>query len=257
MNHLLNHLLVLSSLCAGAAALSVDTVGAGLRRRDFGAAAAAAIGVVALPKSSSAATAAADVYALGAEAKALRAALHDDKAGAQAAATKAQASVLRPLQAAMLEQAPSDAAKARAQEMKGHLLEFEYFVSKSDFAPYTSKTTGDTYPGGKPERELEEVAETFDEYVALLPSVFDGTFSDPNHPNGFRRISVKKGVATIVGKDEPQDKKEWKLKASVTPGTREMLVDFSPKGGPKDLLAKWSPTKNGIEFPDGNVWPKQ
>ena len=105
--------------------------------------------------------------------------------------------------------------------------------------------------------DLEEVAETFDEYVALLPSVFDGTFSDPNHPNGFRRISVKKGVATIVGKDEPQDKKEWQLKASVTPGTREMLVDFSPKGGPKDLLAKWSPTKNGIEFPDGNVWPKQ
>ena len=113
MNHLLNHLLVLSSLCAGAAALSVDTVGAGLRRRDFGAAAAAAIGVVALPKSSSAATAAADVYALGAEAKALRAALHDNKAGAQAAATKAQASVLRPLQAAMAASDLAESSRAR------------------------------------------------------------------------------------------------------------------------------------------------
>ena len=86
--------------------------------------------------------------------------------------------------------------------------------------------------------------------------MFDGTFSDPNHPNGYRKISVAKGVATIVGKDEPQDK-EWTLKASVAPGAREMRVDFSPKGGPKDLLAKWSPKKNGIEFPDGNVWPKQ
>ena len=36
----------------------------------------------------------------------------------------------------------------------------------------------------------------------------------------------------------------------------EMVIDFSPKGGPKDLLAKWDAERNGIAFPDGNLWSK-
>ena len=43
--------------------------------------------------------------------------------------------------------------------------------------------------------------------------------------------------------------------ATLTPGSdgKEMKVDFSPKGGPPDLIAKW--TGDGIIFPDGNKWP--
>ena len=35
------------------------------------------------------------------------------------------------------------------------------------FDSYTSKTTGSTYPGGKVERELEEVCETADDFINL------------------------------------------------------------------------------------------
>ena len=35
------------------------------------------------------------------------------------------------------------------------------------FDAYTSKTTGATYPGGKVERELEEVCETADDFINL------------------------------------------------------------------------------------------
>merc|ERR1712159_107327 len=34
-----------------------------------------------------------------------------------------------------------------------------------------------------------------------------------------------------------------------------MKVDFSPKGGPKDVTGKWN-GKDGITFPDGNTWTK-
>jgi hypothetical protein len=34
----------------------------------------------------------------------------------------------------------------------------------------------------------------------------------------------------------------------------EILIDFTPKGGPKNLLGKWTGT--GILFPDGNEWKK-
>ena len=45
---------------------------------------------------------------------------------------------------------------------------------------------------------------------------------------------------------------EWALSADVArsaAGGEEMRIDFSPKGGPKDLLATWSPAKNAIEVP--------
>ena len=37
-------------------------------------------------------------------------------------------------------------------------------------------------------------------------------------------------------------------------GEGEIRIDFSPKGGPKDLLGKW--TGKGILSPDGNNWSK-
>jgi hypothetical protein len=39
-------------------------------------------------------------------------------------------------------------------------------------------------------------------------SVFEGSFSDPNHKEGYRHITVKDGVCTIVGRDAPH-KNEW------------------------------------------------
>ena len=39
-------------------------------------------------------------------------------------------------------------------------------------------------------------------------SVFEGSFSDPNHKDGYRHITVNDGVCTIVGRDAPH-KNEW------------------------------------------------
>ena len=36
---------------------------------------------------------------------------------------------------------------------------------------------------------------------------------------------------------------------------RRILIDFSPKGGPADVVGQWLGT-GGIKFPDGNVWAK-
>ena len=46
-------------------------------------------------------------------------------------------------------------------------------TSDSGFVAYTS-TTGRIYPGGKVERELEEVQETAEEYLALAKKYFTG-----------------------------------------------------------------------------------
>jgi len=90
-----------------------------------------------------------------------------------------QASVLVPLQAAMAAAAaaaggsgrlPDDVQKQLALQpelLKGHLSELDYYLAKANFAEYVSKTTGETYPGGKVERELEEVCDTADDFLAL------------------------------------------------------------------------------------------
>ena len=39
-----------------------------------------------------------------------------------------------------------------------------------------------------------------------------------------------------------------------TRGKEEATIDFSSKGGPKDLVGKWD--GSGIVFPDGNKWTK-
>ena len=50
--------------------------------------------------------------------------------------------------------------------------------------------------------------------------------------------------------------KEWSLSAVVAKDGQSLTVDFSPKGGPKDLTGKWN-GKDGISWPDGNTWAKQ
>ena len=36
----------------------------------------------------------------------------------------------------------------------------------------------------------------------------------------------------------------------------KIFIDFSPKGGPKDLVGEWREDVAGVRFPDGNVWSK-
>lgn len=89
---------------------------------------------------------------------------------------------------------------------------------------------------------------------------YSGNFEDPNHPNCVRRVENIGKIATIEGTDgnpsckpNGQGTDDFQLLAAVENG--EMIVDFSPKGGPKDVTAKWEGgDKPGIRFPDGNKW---
>lgn len=49
----------------------------------------------------------------------------------------------------------------------------------------------------------------------------------------------------------PRRLSAWRLTSVPT----QVLIDFSPKGGPKDLVGKWD--VDGITFPDGNKWTKK
>ena len=102
-----------------------------------------------------------------------------------------------------------------------------------------------------------------DKWVDVVPSahaaqatesVFVGNYRDPNHPDGMRRITVKGKEVTLTGTDSAGGK-QWVLKAKEDfEGT--MFVDFSPKGGPKNLLGVFDEKDGGIKWPDGNLWSK-
>jgi hypothetical protein len=92
-------------------------------------------------------------------------------------------------------------------------------------------------------------------------SVFCGTYTDPiNHPGGTRTIRLigdKLGdyqLAEIVGGGGVGEPKSFILPAVVV-GDRAIIIDFSPKGGPRDFTGVID--KDGIRFPrDGNKWPR-
>lgn len=65
--------------------------------------------------------------------------------------------------------------------------------------------------------------------VAPTKSIFVGEYDDPNHPGCMRKISAEGKTVTILGSDNKDGSKQWKLTAKEDfPGT--IFVDFSPKG---------------------------
>mmetsp|Transcript_10429 Transcript_10429/g.10024 ORF Transcript_10429/g.10024 Transcript_10429/m.10024 type:complete len:162 (-) Transcript_10429:268-753(-) len=92
---------------------------------------------------------------------------------------------------------------------------------------------------------------------------FVGTFSDPiNHPGGKRTIRLlddkKVGdyqLAEILGGGGRGEPQSYVLPAVIT-GDRTIIIDFSPKGGPKDFAGVLD-TGGDIKFlRDGNRWPR-
>jgi len=94
----------------------------------------------------------------------------------------------------------------------------------------------------------------------VYPSEFAGNYADPNHEGCPRQITMKDKDATITGADGP-DGKNCPDGQTGEPFTvygkvdcNHIIIDFSPKGGPKDLHAYWD--GSGIVFEDGNKWEK-
>jgi len=91
-------------------------------------------------------------------------------------------------------------------------------------------------------------------------SPFVGRFTDPiNHPGGIRDITLsdtKLGqfqLATVKGGGGRGEPKSYELPAMVF--NDKITVDFSPKGGPRDLTGTFVDGV-GIKWPDGKTWPK-
>jgi len=106
-------------------------------------------------------------------------------------------------------------------------------------------------------------------------SPFTGDYDDPNHPGCLRQVKVVGAplrgdgtrspipVMEVVGWDgesggscvgsRPTRDQLWKLQGKVVKDT-EAVIDFSPKGGPDNLVATWD--GSGMVFPDGNKWTK-
>ena len=76
------------------------------------------------------------------------------------------------------------------------------------------------------------------------------------HPNCKRIISMNGSSTKLKGTDGspgcPADGsgKAWSLDGIVK--GNEIFVDFTPKGGPKDLKGVWD--GSGINWPDGSKW---
>ena len=100
-------------------------------------------------------------------------------------------------------------------------------------------------------------------YNVRLAQAFNGDFTDPAHPQGYRRVLVTGfGDVEIKGSDEqrfcggPNDTsttcanfKEFTLTGTMAKDGKSLTIDFSPKGGPTDLLAK-KVFKNGVTGPE-------
>jgi hypothetical protein len=105
--------------------------------------------------------------------------------------------------------------------------------------------------------------------VADPATRFCGRFSDPvNHPGGTRTISLiddgggggaSSGdyrLARVYGGGGLGEPREYVLPA-VMIGDRAIIIDFSPKGGPRDFTGVLDPRDGSIKFlRDGNRWPR-
>lgn len=99
-------------------------------------------------------------------------------------------------------------------------------------------------------------------------SAFGGFYLDPNHYKGDSYAGTRMiadhpsyGTAeeiTMVGSDDGRT--FWTLSGHFTDvGKGHLVVDFSAKGGPKDLTGTYS-TEHGvpsIRWPDGNQWDRK
>mmetsp|Transcript_49720 Transcript_49720/g.96042 ORF Transcript_49720/g.96042 Transcript_49720/m.96042 type:complete len:165 (-) Transcript_49720:78-572(-) len=99
--------------------------------------------------------------------------------------------------------------------------------------------------------------------VAMVPKssyTLAGYYADPFHPGCKRQFVVDEGDVKIRGRDgEPDCLKgtqgpNWVLPVQWKLGSETIIIDFSPKGGPKSVVGTW--VGDGIVFPDGNKWKK-
>lgn len=90
---------------------------------------------------------------------------------------------------------------------------------------------------------------------------FNGVYKDPQHPDGYRiLVGAVNKEGTMTLQDDPNGKTfniPIVSKIDEESGKTTLTFDFSPKGGPKEVVATVSKDSNSITFPDGNSWKKE
>eukprot|EP00242_Pyramimonas_sp_CCMP2087_P010756 CAMPEP_0198199638 /NCGR_PEP_ID=MMETSP1445-20131203/2871_1 /TAXON_ID=36898 /ORGANISM="Pyramimonas sp., Strain CCMP2087" /LENGTH=266 /DNA_ID=CAMNT_0043869523 /DNA_START=159 /DNA_END=959 /DNA_ORIENTATION=+ len=98
---------------------------------------------------------------------------------------------------------------------------------------------------------LDETASRF------ISEVYEGSYKDPNHPDGWRVImaSVKKDTVLVAGVDQ-KDGEVWWTEGAVVGNV--LQIDFSKKSKGKvgKLAAKSINGGKGLLFADGNTWKR-
>eukprot|EP00587_Corethron_hystrix_P008147 CAMPEP_0113323780 /NCGR_PEP_ID=MMETSP0010_2-20120614/16560_1 /TAXON_ID=216773 ORGANISM="Corethron hystrix, Strain 308" /NCGR_SAMPLE_ID=MMETSP0010_2 /ASSEMBLY_ACC=CAM_ASM_000155 /LENGTH=334 /DNA_ID=CAMNT_0000182847 /DNA_START=545 /DNA_END=1549 /DNA_ORIENTATION=+ /assembly_acc=CAM_ASM_000155 len=97
--------------------------------------------------------------------------------------------------------------------------------------------------------------------AAATPAVsYQGVYSDPKHPRGYRILTGDASKGTMRLRDEPAGELytiPLKIRTDRKTGATSLLIDFRVKGGPKDAAGTLGSDGRTLTFPDGNVWKKQ
>ena len=93
-----------------------------------------------------------------------------------------------------------------------------------------------------------------------MPKVEDfvGSYSDPNHVDCLRTVKLDEGgKLKVIGSDSVDGSNQWVLQALIDDKRGNIVVDFSQKGGPANLVGTYNNVLEAIEWPDGNRWTKK
>lgn len=88
---------------------------------------------------------------------------------------------------------------------------------------------------------------------------YQGVFTDPKHPKGYRVLTGGASKATMQLQDDPGGT-VYTIPIQVKSDlTTKLTIDFSVKGGPADVPGVIGSDKGvtTLTFPDGNVWKKE
>mmetsp|Transcript_19497 Transcript_19497/g.33097 ORF Transcript_19497/g.33097 Transcript_19497/m.33097 type:complete len:218 (-) Transcript_19497:150-803(-) len=95
-------------------------------------------------------------------------------------------------------------------------------------------------------------------------SIFNGEYSDPNHPGCERAVLAQTPTVAVINGADAVDGEgatcdgttdvSWQVPA-VLDGN-DIVANFSSKGGPSELKGSYNLQKTEIDWEDGNYWPK-
>ena len=92
---------------------------------------------------------------------------------------------------------------------------------------------------------------------------YNGVYSDPKHPKGYRVLIGGVDSATLTLQDDPNGSLLFNVPVKVDSkdgAVTRFTLDLSQKGGPTNIAGELGRDKEGIptiSFPDGNAWKKR